>query len=282
MITFLSAKDFSAVPWLETSQLMLNHPKGIKFSVDKPNVIVGPNGAGKSALLMALSLRTLTYYTDESCFDSKYPSGLYGMDKFFTETDRWKYEFEFLKGLTTETDWAPAMFYRPNRIPGNRNSIAESMMCGHFEEAKAFARLTEHKSSGQKSIAVMARLLNILSGAERPTYVGGIRRDKKVIDRTIYTGNGDTVANAFIDAYKDASDEGLPLVIMDEPEQSLDALAELQLWRAIENAKTQVIVATHSIYPFLRPDKFNIIEAVPDYCTVVQSALNSTVGPLKT
>jgi predicted ATP-dependent endonuclease of OLD family len=113
-------------------------------------------------------------------------------------------------------------------------------------------------------------------------HMGGIKRTKHKTDHSHYTGEGDYIENAFIDAYKDASDTGMPLVIMDEPEQSLDAVAELQLWIAISNAKTQVIVATHSLFPFLRPDDFNIIEAVPGYCTVAQSALNSTVGTLKT
>lgn len=279
MITFLNAKDFKAVHWLETSQLMQNHPQGIHFSIDKPNVIVGPNGAGKSALLMALSMRTLTYYEDESRFDSHYTSGLHGADKFFTREDRRSGRYTFLQGLTTISDLAPAMFYRPNRIPGNEDTIASSMMTGYFDEAKAYARLTEKKSSGQKSIAVMDRLLSVLSGAERPTYVGGIKRKKKRVDPALYIGEGAYIENAFIDAYKNATDDGTPLVIMDEPEQSLDALAELQLWLAIEKAKTQVIVATHSLYPFLQPEKFNIIEAVPNYCAVVQSALNSVVGP---
>jgi predicted ATPase len=63
---------------------------------------------------------------------------------------------------------------------------------------------------------------------------------------------------------------------MDEPEQSLDALAELVLWRQIAAAdmsKMQVIVATHSLYPLMHPEKFNIIEAVPGYSESVMQLL---------
>jgi hypothetical protein len=41
MMSNLQIKSFTAVPHLETSQLMLAHPKGLKFSKTKPNVIFG-------------------------------------------------------------------------------------------------------------------------------------------------------------------------------------------------------------------------------------------------
>jgi len=62
--------------------------------------------------------------------------------------------------------------------------------------------------------------------------------------------------------------QGRPLLLMDEPEQSLDALAEARLWRTIEAAdcdRMQIIVATHSLYPILHPERFHLIEATPGF-----------------
>jgi len=54
------------------------------------------------------------------------------------------------------------------------------------------------------------------------------------------------------------------MILMDEPEQSLDVKAEAQLWSSLSKAdcaKMQIIVATHSMYPLLHKDNFNLIEA---------------------
>jgi predicted ATPase len=63
---------------------------------------------------------------------------------------------------------------------------------------------------------------------------------------------------------------------MDEPEQSLDAWASATLWSRIAEAdcaKVQIVVATHSWYPILHPEAFNIIEAVPGFLEEVRSLI---------
>jgi predicted ATPase len=64
--------------------------------------------------------------------------------------------------------------------------------------------------------------------------------------------------------------------MMDEPEQSLDAKAEMLLWGQIAKAdcdKVQVIVATHSLYPLMHPELFHLIEAVPGYAQEVRKLM---------
>jgi energy-coupling factor transporter ATP-binding protein EcfA2 len=278
MITNLVANKFRAVPYLETSQLMQGHPKGLHFSLKQPNVIVGPNGAGKSALLKAMALLTLSHVTGESAFDDKYTLDR-DADTYWTELPRWR-EFEFLQGLTVKSDHGPALYYRPGHIPGNETGITHAMMTGYFKEAKEYASLVEHKSSGQKSQALLQKVEAALTGKTTSweyQYVNW-RSGKELRD----PGHNrspmpwDLRAEILKKRHAETPETAIPLVLMDEPEQSLDARAEVALWQTIASApckKVQVIVATHSLYPLLHPNGFNLIEAVPGYAKEVRSML---------
>ena len=278
MITNLSAKNFTAVPYLETSQLMQNHPKGLKFSTTKPNVIVGPNGAGKSALLKTLSLYTLSFTTGESAFDNKYTVD-HAADKYWVETSKWRNDFSYLPGLTIKGDMAPALYYRPGHIPGNELGVTHALMTGYETEARAYAKLVEKRSSGQKSQALLAKVENLLTGATTGLTYGFVnwrsgKAPRDLSARDMHPMPWDYKAEVL--KKRLSEQEGTtPVVLMDEPEQSLDARAESALWQRIENCVpgVQVIVATHSLYPLLRSNKFNLIEAVPGYVEEVRSLL---------
>lgn len=265
---------------------MLSHPKGIKFSSKKPNVVIGPNGAGKSALLKALSMQTLSYFTGESSFDDHYVTGNDCKD-FWKGDGYWSQEFHYLSGLTCNTDNAPALYYRPSHIPGNDDSITASMMCGYFNEAKAYGRLVDEKSSGQQSQALLEKIRSIISSNQPELtfkYVNW-RFGKNAIDFSERKNQGDIFnrpsayeyqAEILKKIYGINVPGAIPVVLMDEPEQSLDAKAEIQLWKQIEAAHTsqlQIIVATHSLYPLMHPESFNLIEAVPGYVDEVRRLL---------
>lgn len=289
MITSLTVKDFKAIPYLETSSLMQSHPKGLKFSVTKPNVIVGPNGSGKSALLETLSIQTLSWFSGQSTLDDAFVVGR-DSDSLWDRERPYGNDYEFLKGLTVKTDNAPALYYRPNHIPGNEDNVATAMMCGYFDEAKEYGRLTDKKSSGQKSLAILERVNALLSGKTKSLKyrymnwrAGQELRDFG--DRRSSGGNfnnpmrWDYTAEILKQRVKDVASDAKPLLLMDEPEQSLDAMAELQLWRGIESAQmddVQIIVATHSLYPLMFPNNFNFIEAVPGYIDRVQDLMSVT------
>lgn len=271
MIKTLTAKAFEAVPYLESSTLMQTLGGTVKFSTSKPNVIVGPNGVGKSALLKALSLFTLTYYTGRSEFLDKF-LGSIGNSKLWNDPG-WRRDYTYLPGLEVKGEFSPALYYRPGHIPGNETSATHAMMCGFYEEARAFDAKTRHKSSGQKSTALLEALLSAMRGElELKSIKKGScwRFGKMPLDLNASRHNSpwDYQANVLWERQPKEDETPVPVILMDEPEQSLDAVAELNLWRTIEAVdckKLQVIVATHSLYPFLFPKKFNLIEAEPGY-----------------
>lgn len=279
MLKSVVVKDFAAVPYLETSALMVHHKGTVKFSTKKPNVIAGPNGAGKSALLNALSLRFLTHFHSRSALDRHYLSV---DEKGFWAEGRdhktWEKFHEFLPGLKVATDGAPAMYYRPSHMPGNEPTIAHAMMMGYDKQARAFGMATRGKSSGQQSQALQEELLAALQGQGLPedylevNWSGG--RKPRTIDRSVF-GDNDSKVNALL-KLTEVRKGAVPLLMMDEPEQSLDALAEMNLWKHIAAAdcsKMQIIVATHSLYPFMHLEDFHFIEAVPGYTEKITSLI---------
>jgi energy-coupling factor transporter ATP-binding protein EcfA2 len=280
MITSLKVKGFAGVPYLETSALMKRHKGKVVFSTDKPNVIVGPNGAGKSALLSALALETLTYFTGESSFSPDYIDER----KFWTPESDWKepYRYKFLPGLTCESDKGPAFYYRPGHVPGNDRCLTTAMMCGYSEEANRVYELTKEKSSGQQAQALMQKLLGALSGTQplpEYYYTAWWRGGKEVKDPDSlrggpYIGESPYKTEALKARYANVPADARLVILADEPEQSLDALAQLKLWNRVAAAdcsKVQVIIASHSLYPLMYPEKFNLIEAVPGFIDEVRS-----------
>lgn len=270
MITELSVKGFRGIGHLETSDLMRRYQGRLVFSTDKPNVLVGPNGAGKSAVMLTLALRFLAYFTGVSTLDEKYlrdNDAEAWWDKEYT----WGDKTQWLKGLACQTDNGPALYYRPGHIPGNEADITHAMMMGYFEEAKAYAKLVDKKSSGQQSQAVLARILEVLAGSNLPTDYAMLNwnygRTCRAEGEAKHFGHFAPMAEVLKKHYPPVSG-AMPLILMDEPEQSLDARAEGRLWAAIAQAdcsRMQVIVATHSLYPLLHKDKFNLIEAEPGF-----------------
>lgn len=281
MINNLKVENFKAVPYLETSLLCKAHPDGFQFSSEKPNVIVGLNGAGKSALLQTLALRTLSFYIGESAFDDQYVLSNEARTFWSDEGASWRHEYAFLSGLTCETDDAPALYYRPGHIPGNDNSIGASMMCGYSKQARSYADLVDNKSSGQQSRALLGKLVNALTGDAsemRYQYVNWrAGKERKDLERSkFHVCDFEYQFEILKKQFDTPTPDARPLILMDEPEQSLDARAEALLWGQIakaDSSRVQVIVATHSWYPLFHPETFNIIEAVPGYLQEVRALM---------
>ena len=280
MIRHLIAREFKAVPHLETSLLMQAHPEGVKFSQEKPNVVVGPNGAGKSALLKALSLETLTHFTASSSFDDKY-TGLDSKELWEQVGGKWwSNEYTFLPGLQCDSDKAPALFYRPGHIPGNYEGVTHAMMCGYFEQARSYGELTDDKSSGQQAQALLENIRGVFEGDFAGLGYGYANwrfgKKPRELERGQHHCDFDYQAETLRQLYGSPATDARPVVLMDEPEQSLDARAEALLWNLIAKvdcSRVQVIVATHSVYPLVHPEKFNLIEAVPGYADEVRALM---------
>lgn len=273
MLTELRVNEFTAIPYLEASSLMQTHGKELTFSSGKPNVVVGPNGSGKSALLNTLAIRFLTYFASQSTLDRRYVADV-DARPWWTRTRQRRDEYVWLKGLACKTDNAPALYYRPGHVPGNEPTIADAMMGEYWEQAQEYAKLVERKSSGEQNQAVLGKILEALGGKELPAKYGyrnwdfGTEpEDRSKLHTFGYAGDMFYKAKVLKTLYRPA-DNAIPLILLDEPEQSLDTKAEAQLWVGIAKAdcrRMQIIVATHSMYPLLHKDKFHVIETQTGY-----------------
>lgn len=241
-------------------------------------MIVGPNGTGKSAVLDTIALRFLAYFYHQSALDWNYVNTMGDQAAWWGGRGHWRREYTWLPGLHCTTDQAPILYDRPGHLPGNETSVAAAMMTGYFDDARRYAEMTDQKSSGEQRRALLARVLRALQGdaSALPTdYVRvnwRARIPQRQGGRQEFPSEIDLVGEA-LQAMTRPEPQAVPLLVLDEPEQSLDALTEIALWRSIERcdtARMQVIVATHSLYPILHPSKFNIIEAEDGYAKSVR------------
>ena len=276
MIRHLMLRDFTALPWFPKSSLMYHHPGGLSFSLDRPTVIVGPNGSGKSALLTVLALRFLAYFVGVSALDNQYLSDHWGKGTWWTNQSKWGNDWKFLQGLECDTDNSPMLYYRPGHVPGNESSSTHSLLMGYVDEARAYQRDTHQRSSGEGNRARLEKMLAVLRGTTPLSLDASHwrygREARSLTGRDSWVGPNDHKAEVLKKLFAEPGQH--PLVALDEPEQSLDALEELKLWAELEKPSiAQVIIATHSLYPLLHPERFSFIETVPDYMQNVQESL---------
>jgi hypothetical protein len=87
----------------------------------------------------------------------------------------------------------------------------------------------------------------------------------------------DPVGQAYIDFITTKSKDGLPTLLWDEPDRSLDLGAQIMMWTSFlpKLAEAyQIIVATHSIIPLLINTKMNLIDMHVGYIQQVKAALD--------
>lgn len=280
MLKKITFKANAAVPYLMGSELMVNRPDhSIELSTEKPNLLVGPNGSGKSAFIKTLALRFLAYTTGFSAFDNAYTSSVSEIDGLWTEKS-WR-TWAFMDGIECDTDNGPALYFRPGMIPGDNTSFTHAMMCGYSELARTFARRVEDKSSGQGVQAMLEHVIELLRGQiEHDTYEQvnwsyGTKPVKLKDTASSWVSPSAYQAEVLKAMFGGSKAGTTPLVLLDEPEQSLDVHAQLQFWNTVRSCnKVQVVIATHSVVPLMEPDRYNFIETVPGYLAEAVKLIN--------
>lgn len=275
MIRSIGFENFTVMPHLEHTTLMQKHGQTVYFSNTKPNVIIGPNGSGKSTLLSVLAKQTLSEAVGVSAFDTMFLDA-----ELWDGNTRSEYgPFTYLPGMTVDSDNAAAVYYRPAQLPGKSRFLAEALMRGYGDYARAYREKTHQKSSGQQGRALLETAYSVMESGELSYEFNwgytGEKRPLESVRRISCTPQHEYKAQILLNE-RLCDNSGMPTILMDEPEQSLDTKEELALWKRLSEvdcSKVQVIVATHSLYPFMHPERFNLIEASAGYLDEVRAMI---------
>lgn len=251
------------------TDLLTTHANKVSFSSDKVNVLIGPNGSGKSTLLRHLAVRYL-------CLDRGYTSIDRGLsdrtyEDYFSQKTRYD-KSTFMPGIEVDSAQCVAAYWAPGMKYGGWDMDTAAMMCGYGKEVKLRQVHTKHKSSGQGIHNQLSDIFDVLHGKRKVEL-------RENIDWHLKEYQKDKL-DAAVPLFKNW-DKNKTIVLLDEPEQSLDMSKEMEFWDKLLDVNTcdvQVMVATHSLYPLISPkfkDKFNYIEGTPDY---KQSIVNQWSG----
>lgn len=260
--------EFNYMPWLGKTPLLVHNKGGVKFSKTKVNILFTKNGQGKSTLLKAIAAKTLCLLTGQQTNNSK------GYDCFSDEFWPKRNYFsrdreEFIKGLELrENDGGSFFYFSQDFIPGGYEGLTHAMMCGFSDEANAVHHVIDKKSSGQQTIGMFKRFMDIVNHPDN---------DKPL---EIYVPKDDMYRTDRSKIIKSMFSKHTPnsrVIMLDEPDNSLDLVSQLQMWKTINQidlTQTQVIVATHSIFPLLNPTKYNFITSDSTYLNYQIEATN--------
>ena len=253
--------DFAYMPWLANTALLKKHPNGLKFSKEKINILFCPNGAGKSSLLHAIAKRKL-------CCDVGYPTtnerewGMRNLDKQWVKSsqDWWEKKEDYMPGITLHGDDNGSCFYfSQNFVPGGEFSLTHAMILGYSKEAKSLGKILDEKSSGQQTKGMFERFMAHVNDASHDQALAF----EPYCKDSYFEQQERTIRELFKDHTPNRK-----VVLLDEPECSLDLSNQLDVWAAIaaiDLSAHQVIVATHSIYPLINPERFNFVTSDKKY-----------------
>jgi len=267
----------SALPYLE-----IRHDKQPKRSLVltdrsfefKPglNMLVGANGSGKSTLLEAIAKRFLCFNFGTPNLDKEtfgYMSELWQED----EEHSWR-DHKFLPYVTAEYDQVPYMMYAsPEFTPLGQPNRAYAMCYGLGKAATEHYDMVDSHSSGEGMRNVMAKMFNILRGAERPINRNQVQKHDWRDERD----SGKRQVN-WLDQNILPQPDAPMVLLLDEPERALDLQAQLAFWadltKLTAQPNVQVIIATHSIIPLFMPDiQVNYVEMTKGYADSLRTGV---------
>lgn len=242
------------------TSLLQTHNNSISFCQDKINVVIGPNGSGKSTLLKDLAARYMAFDRGVTCLDT----AILNRDiykRLFTKKEGWYRSETFMRDIDVVSANCAACYWSPNFNFGGWEMLSAALMSGYYNEAKLRYRHTREKSSGEGIKNQLDHVMEIALTGQR------IRVD---IPEKPFGELLNERLRLLKPLFKD-TDKNKTIVLLDEPEQSLDILNEMKFWDDLLKVNlddVQLIVATHSMYPLVSPkfkDKLNCIEAVAGY-----------------
>ena len=257
----------------EATQLVMNSTlytsnKGvIPLSTDKINVLVGPAGSGKSVFLRLLAAASHCLLEGQSTSSARHIRSSTMTPYWGKVADRYGYGTteHFLPGVSLAGSIRKAVYYCPKFLPGLESELAHSMCMGYH--VKPLIPHLHNVSEGQFASFWLKTLTERVLDPGVPT-LPSIPEHQRYVENDHLSVKWEKLFN---------TDERV-LILMDEPETSLDAVQQLQLWNSLIrfNAEGhQVVMATHQFKPFLQHPQFNFIEATPDYIQDASVLLNT-------
>jgi hypothetical protein len=180
-----------------------------------------------------------------------------------------------MSGIKIDSAQCVATYWEPSMKYGGWDMDTAAMMCGYGNETKLRREHTRKKSSGQGIHNQLNYIFDVLHGKRQVElhenidyYLKEFQKDK---------------LDATVPLFKQWN-ENKTVVLLDEPEQSLDMSKEMEFWDKLLDVDTediQVVIATHSLYPLISPkfkNKFNYIEGVPGYKQTIENQWNGVVN----
>jgi hypothetical protein len=235
----------------------------IPLSTDKVNILVGPSGSGKSSFLTLLAAYSFCLMHSSSC--PNVSENCSEMSKYAGRDPSNSYSFEevFLRGISVEGTIGNAVYYRPGYMYGLEPDIAHAMCMGYSSLSHALPPLYKY-SAGEYAKYWLSELPEKVKRSMSPREVPKHAHESKRVHASVKRWN-----KLFDPTQKS-------LILLDEPETSLDAKQQLALWHSMlefQSQGHQVVVATHQFLPFLNHPSFNVIDIEPGYAHEAASLL---------
>lgn len=244
-------------PKVQTT-LLSKESNNVSFSEDKINLIIGPNGSGKSTLIKDLATRYICLDRGYTKLDRDIIERVY--DPYFKRKyDTWG-DYTFMDDPKVFTSNCAAVYWHPGFKFGGWDMDSAALMCGYSDEVRVRGKQTRNKSSGQGIYNQLDYIFEVMEGRRSLTVDIPVDPFLEEFKRKL-----EPIAPLF-----DKCDENKTIVLLDEPEQSLDAFKEVAFWDRVLNVNldnVQVVIATHSLYPLINSKfegKINVIETCCD------------------
>jgi len=222
------------------------------------NIIVGPNGSGKTTLTRSVAK---LFYAEQGGTPTLTQTAFMDAYKAFDKTPPDEY-------FTVEHDGGAVFYVNQEHTVG--------LTHGQFDDdffSEGFFRTMNKLSSGQDSCENINRILSMIEKYLK----GGENVDNRLKNANSLYQNYVNQAMAFIKPDRNA----VPVLILDEPDASLDMMNEVKIWDIIRkiSLKIQVIVCSHSA--FALHQEANFIEMESGYLKKCRKAVAKIYCPKK-